>query len=27
VDEIASGCSSMAAESKKQASLKELWGL
>jgi hypothetical protein len=27
VDEIASGCSSMSAENKKQASLKDLWGL
>jgi hypothetical protein len=26
VDEIASGCSSMAAENKTQASLKDLWG-
>jgi hypothetical protein len=27
VDEIASGCSSMSAKNKKQASLKDLWGL
>jgi hypothetical protein len=27
VDEIALGCSSMAADNKTQASLKDLWGL